>query len=263
MNMNRPGITLTYRLSLILLLVLMLVAIFIFPVSAEPLQIPDINLQIGDGTGDNPQNLSTALQLVILLTVLALAPAILIMVTSFIRIIVVMGFIRTSLATQQMPPNQVLIGLALFLTFFVMAPTFQQVNNQALQPYLKGEMAYEPAYERAMTPIRTFMFRQTREKDLALFVELSGMDRPQTYKDIPTYVLIPSFTISELKTAFQIGFVLYIPFLVIDMIVASALMSMGMMMLPPMMISLPFKILLFVLVDGWNLVIHSLIVSFR
>jgi len=147
MNMNRPGITLTYRLSLILLLVLMLVAIFIFPVSAEPLQIPDINLQIGDGTGDNPQNLSTALQLVILLTVLALAPAILIMVTSFIRIIVVMGFIRTSLATQQMPPNQVLIGLALFLTFFVMAPTFQQVNNQALQPYLKGEINQEIAFK--------------------------------------------------------------------------------------------------------------------
>jgi flagellar biosynthetic protein FliP len=263
MNMNRPGITNTYRFSLILLLVIVLVAIFIFPASAEPLQIPDINLQIGDGTGDNPQNLSTALQLVILLTVLALAPAILIMLTSFVRIIVVMGFIRTSLATQQMPPNQVLIGLALFLTFFVMAPTFQQVNNQALQPYLNGEINQEAAFTKGMQPIREFMFQQTREKDLALFVQMSEMKRPRNFDDIPNYVLIPSFIISELKTAFQIGFVIFVPFLVIDMVVASALMSMGMMMLPPMMISLPFKILLFVLVDGWNLVIQSLILSFK
>lgn len=218
MNMSRPGITITYRLSLILLLVIVLVAIFIFPVSAEPLQIPDVNLQIGDG-GDNPQNLSTALQLVILLTVLALAPAILIMLTSFVRIIVVMGFIRTSLATQQMPPNQVLIGLALFLTFFVMAPTFQQVNNQALQPYLKGEMNQEVAFKKGMQPIREFMFKQTREKDLALFVKMSEMKRPRNFDDIPNYVLIPSFVISELKTAFQIGFVIFVPFLVIDMVV--------------------------------------------
>ena len=161
-----------------------------------------------------------------------------------------------------MKANRSVVGLV-FLTFFVMAPTWRNVNANALQPYMRGEIGYEQAYERAMGPIRMFMFRQTREKDLALFVELADIERPRTYKDIPNYVLIPSFTISELKTAFQIGFVLFVPFLVIDMIVSSALMSMGMLMLPPMMISLPFKILLFVLVDGWNLVIHSLILSFR
>ncbi|MGS0764272.1 flagellar type III secretion system pore protein FliP [Syntrophomonas curvata] len=261
--MYKPAITFTYRFVLVLMLVMVLAAVLVSPAFAEPLQIPDINLQIGDQAGNNPQNLSTALQLVILLTVLALAPAILVMVTSFIRIIVVLGFIRTSLATQQMPPNQVLIGLALFLTFFVMAPTFQEVNHQALQPYFKGKITQEAAFQKGMQPLREFMFQQTREKDLALFVKMSEMKRPRNFDDIPNYVLIPSFVISELKTAFQIGFVIFVPFLVIDMVVASALMSMGMMMLPPMMISLPFKILLFVLVDGWNLVIQSLILSFK
>lgn len=231
------------------------------PVSAEPLQIPNINLQIGGGT-DQPQDLSQTLQLIILLTVLTLAPAILILLTSFTRIIVVLSFLRSSLGTQQMPPNQILIGLALFLTFFVMAPTLQEVNREGLQPYMKGEITQQAAFKRGMDPMRTFMFKQTREKDLALFVKMAKMERPRNFNDIPNYVLIPSFVISELKTAFQIGFVIFIPFLVIDMVVASALMSMGMMMLPPMMISLPFKILLFVLVDGWNLVIHSLMMSF-
>ncbi|MGI5911160.1 MAG: flagellar type III secretion system pore protein FliP [Syntrophomonadaceae bacterium] len=261
--MNKPGISFTYRVSLVLLLVIVQVVVLNSPVLAEPLSIPDINLQIGDSAEDNPQNLSTTLQLIVLLTVLALAPSILIMVTSFTRIIVVLGFIRTSLATQQMPPNQVLIGLALFLTFFVMAPTFQEVNSKALQPYLAGEMTQETAFRNGIQPIRDFMFRQTREKDLALFVKMSEIERPRNFEDIPNYVLIPSFVISELKTAFQIGFVIFVPFLVIDMVVASALMSMGMMMLPPMMISLPFKILLFVLVDGWNLVLQSLMLSFR
>ena len=242
-----------------------LLGIGILPVSvsAEPLQIPNINLQIGGDASGNPDTLSSALQLILLLTILSLAPAIVILLTSFVRIIVVLAFIRTSLATQQMPPNQVLIGLALFLTFFVMAPTFQQVNAQAVQPYLKGEIAQEQAIEKGMQPMRTFMFEQTREKDLALFVKMADMDRPRNFSDIPNYVLIPSFIISELKTAFQIGFVIFVPFLVIDMVVASALMSMGMMMLPPMMISLPFKILLFVLVDGWNLVIQSIVLSFK
>lgn len=253
----------TYRTSLVLLLVLVIVALFNTPAAAEPLQIPDINLQIGNPETNDSQNLSTTLQLVIILTVLTLAPAILIMLTSFTRIIVVMGFIRTSLATQQMPPNQVLIGLALFLTFFVMAPTFQEVNNKALQPYLAGEITQQAAFTNGMKPIREFMFQQTREKDLALFVKMSEIERPKNFDDIPNYILIPSFIISELKTAFQIGFVIFVPFLIIDMVVASALMSMGMMMLPPMMISLPFKILLFVLVDGWNLVIQSLILSFK
>ncbi|MDD3853841.1 MAG: flagellar type III secretion system pore protein FliP [Syntrophomonadaceae bacterium] len=242
-----------------------LLGIGVFPlsVSAEPLQIPNINLQIGGDASGNPDTLSSALQLILLLTILSLAPAIVILLTSFVRIIVVLAFIRTSLATQQMPPNQVLIGLALFLTFFVMAPTFQQVNAQAVQPYLKGEIAQEKAIEKGMQPMRTFMFEQTREKDLALFVKMADLERPRNFSDIPNYVLIPSFIISELKTAFQIGFVIFVPFLVIDMVVASALMSMGMMMLPPMMISLPFKILLFVLVDGWNLVIQSIVLSFK
>ncbi len=249
------------RLAIVAMVILLL-GYLALPALAQPFQIPDINLSIEGGSGD-PEGVSQALQLLALLTVLSLAPAILVLLTSFTRIIVVLSFLRSALATQQMPPNQVLIGLALFLTFFVMAPTWKDVNTNALEPYMQGEMGYEQAFERAMSPIRTFMFKQTREKDLALFVELSQMERPQTYRDIPNHVLIPSFAISELKTAFQIGFVLFVPFLVIDMIVASALMSMGMLMLPPMMISLPFKILLFVLVDGWNLVIHSLILSFR
>jgi flagellar biosynthetic protein FliP len=256
-----------HKLSLhcwgVLIFLIVFLLIFSQPVLAEPLQIPDINLQIGGSDTPDAGDLSTVLQLVILLTVLTLAPAILILLTSFTRIIVVLAFIRTSLATQQMPPNQLLIGLALFLTFFVMAPTFQQVNANAIQPYLEGEIVQEEAFEQAMEPMRNFMFKQTREKDLALFVKMAEVERPHNFDDIPNYVLIPSFVISELKTAFQIGFVIFVPFLVIDMVVASALMSMGMMMLPPMMISLPFKILLFVLVDGWNLLIQSLILSFH
>jgi flagellar biosynthetic protein FliP len=233
------------------------------PTLAEPLQLPSIDLQIGGGDAASPQGLSSALQLVMLLTVLSLAPAILIMLTSFTRIIVVLSFVRSSLATNQMPPNQILIGLALFLTFFVMTPVLQEVNSNALQPLMKGEIDQQTAFTQGMDPLREFMFKQTREKDLALFVNLSHMERPRNFGDIPNYVLIPSFIISELKTAFQIGFIIFIPFLVIDMVVASALMSMGMMMLPPMMISLPFKILLFILVDGWDLVIQSLVLSFR
>ncbi|MDD4802266.1 MAG: flagellar type III secretion system pore protein FliP [Syntrophomonas sp.] len=232
------------------------------PVAAEPFQIPNIDLQIG-GEADTPQSLSNALRLLILLTVLTLAPSIIILVTSFTRIVIVLAFIRSSLATQQMPPNQVLIGLALFLTLFVMMPTWQQVNQNGFQPYMRGQITQEQAFTSGMEPIRDFMLKQTREKDLALFVKMSQIERPRNFEDIPNYVLIPSFVISELKTAFQIGFIIFIPFLVIDMVVASALMSMGMMMLPPMMISLPFKILLFVLVDGWNLVIQSLMMSFK
>ncbi|MGR6836146.1 flagellar type III secretion system pore protein FliP [Syntrophomonas erecta] len=250
------------NISILVLIIALLITLSAAPAGAEPLPIPNVNLQIG-GPDENPDSISSTLQIIILLTILTLAPAIVVMVTSFTRIIVVLAFIRTSLATQQMPPNQILIGLALFLTFFVMAPTFQQVNEQAIQPYLQGEITQDKAFATGMKPLRTFMFKQTREKDLALFVKMAKMERPRSFADIPNYVLIPSFIISELKTAFQIGFVIFVPFLVIDMVVASALMSMGMMMLPPMMISLPFKILLFVLVDGWNLVIQSLILSFR
>lgn len=247
-----------------LLIVLTIAFLLLFAggiaLAQEEITVPQISLGVKKAA--SPQETVASLQILFLLTVLSLAPAILIMTTSFTRIIVVLSFVRSALSTQQMPPNQVLIGLALFLTFFVMAPTWQQVNSQAIQPYLKGEINQEQAIERGLKPIRTFMFRQTREKDLALFVKMANIKKPRTYDDVPTHVLVPAFIISELKTAFEIGFMIYIPFVIIDMIVASALMSMGMLMLPPMMISLPFKILLFVLVDGWHLVVKSLISSF-
>jgi flagellar biosynthesis protein FliP len=207
-------------------------------------------------------NVSTSVKLLLLFTVLSLAPSILILMTSFTRIMIVLSFVRTSLATQQMPPNQVLIGLSLFLTFFIMAPTFQEVNDEALTPLFNEEINLEEAYDKASIPFKEFMSKQTRQKDLELFLEYSGAERPQSVKDIPLTSLVPAFALSEIKTAFQIGFMIFIPFLVIDMVVASVLMSMGMMMLPPVMISLPFKILLFVLVDGWYLVIKSLLQSF-
>lgn len=217
---------------------------------------------IGVDGAQDPQQISTALQLVAVLTVLSLAPALLVMVTSFTRIVVVLAFIRTALGVPQMPPNQVLVGLGLFLSLFVMMPTLDAINTSALQPYQKGEITQDVALENASQPLRSFMLKQTREKDLALFVELSHQPRPNLPDDIPTHVVIPAFVISELKTAFQMGFVIFIPFLVIDMVISSALMSMGMMMLPPAMISLPFKVLLFVMVDGWYLVVGSLVKSF-
>ncbi len=227
----------------------------------EPFPIPKINIDVD--TAQNPEEVSGALKLLMVLTVLSITPAIVILMTSFTRIVVVLSFVRNALATQQMPPNQVLVGLALFLTFFVMAPVWSQVNREALQPYLAGEIGQERAMEVGMRPVREFMLRQTREKDLELFVGMAGMPRPATPDDVPTYVIVPAFCLSELKTAFQIGFLIFIPFLVIDMVVASTLMSMGMLMLPPMMISLPFKVLLFVLVDGWHLVTRSLLLSFK
>ncbi|MFT4413575.1 flagellar type III secretion system pore protein FliP [Fredinandcohnia humi] len=209
-----------------------------------------------------PENVSTSVKLLLLLTVLSIAPSILILMTSFTRIIVVLSFVRTSLGTQQMPPNQVLVGLALFLTFFIMAPIFSEVNEQALTPLFNKEINLEEAYERAAIPFKEFMSVHTRQKDLELFLNYSGAERPTSIEDIPLTALVPAFAISELKTAFQIGFMIFIPFLVIDMVVASVLMSMGMMMLPPVMISLPFKILLFVLVDGWYLIVKSLLQTF-
>ncbi|HLS20401.1 MAG TPA: flagellar type III secretion system pore protein FliP [Bacillota bacterium] len=213
-------------------------------------------------SSSEPAAISTSVRLLILLTVLSLAPSILILMTSFTRIIVVLGFVRTSLATQQMPPNQVLIGLALFLTFFIMAPTFSTVYDEALQPLFSEEITLDEAYDRASEPFKNFMAKHTRQKDLALFMNYRDMERPESIADIPLTTLIPAFAISELKTAFQMGFMIFIPFLVIDMAVASVLMSMGMMMLPPVMISLPFKILLFVLVDGWYLITHSILEGF-
>lgn len=213
-------------------------------------------------SSSDPTNISTSVQLLLLLTIFSLAPGILILMTSFTRIVIVLSFVRTSLATQQMPPNQVLIGLALFLSFFIMAPTFQVVYDDALEPLFAEEITLDEAYENASVPMKEFMATHTRQKDLALFMNYSESEAPETVQDIPLTTLIPAFAISELKTAFQMGFMIFIPFLVIDMAVASILMSMGMMMLPPVMISLPFKILLFVLVDGWHLVTSSLLGGF-
>ncbi|MCM3713207.1 flagellar type III secretion system pore protein FliP [Alkalihalobacillus oceani] len=223
--------------------------------------IPGIDL--GNFLSDDPANVATTLQLLLVLTVLSLAPSILILMTSFTRIVIVLSFVRQGLATQSMPPNQVLIGIALFLTFFIMAPIFAEVNEQALTPFFNGEIDKAEAFELAAAPMKEFMAQHTREKDLALFMGYGGYDRPETLEDIPLTALVPAFAISELKTAFQIGFLIFVPFLVIDMIVASVLMSMGMMMLPPVMIALPFKILLFVLVDGWYLIVQSLLISFN
>ncbi|RUL55793.1 MULTISPECIES: flagellar type III secretion system pore protein FliP [Lysinibacillus] len=211
---------------------------------------------------NDPTNVSTSVKLLLLLTVLSLAPSILILMTSFARIVIVLSFARTALATNQMPPNQVIIGLALFLTFFIMAPTLQEVNEDALQPLFNEEIGLEEAYSRASLPFKEFMSQHTRQKDLELFLNYNQAERPASIEEIPLTMLVPAFALSEIKTAFQMGFMIFIPFLVIDMVVASVLMSMGMMMLPPVMISLPFKILLFVLVDGWYLVIKSLLSSF-
>jgi flagellar biosynthetic protein FliP len=206
---------------------------------------------------------STPVQLLLLLGLLSVLPGVLLVATSFTRILIVLGFIRNALGTPSMPPNQLLVGIALFLSLFVMAPTLKAVNDQAITPYRAQEISESQAIERGLEPVRTFMFDQTRESDLALFINLSDEERPETRADVPTHVLIPAFIISELKTAFQIGFLIYLPFLIIDMIVSATLMSMGMMMLPPVLISLPFKILLFVLVDGWHLVVQSLLASFN
>ncbi|MFD1171908.1 flagellar type III secretion system pore protein FliP [Oceanobacillus picturae] len=213
-------------------------------------------------SNSDPSNVATSVKLLLLLTVLSLAPGILILMTSFTRIIIVLSFVRTSLATQQMPPNQVLIGIALFLTFFIMAPIFGEVYDEALQPLFDEEITLDEAYDRASAPMKNFMAEHTRQKDLALFMNYAQLEKPETVQEIPLTTLVPAFAISELKTAFQMGFMIFVPFLIIDMAVASVLMSMGMMMLPPVMISLPFKILLFVLVDGWYMITHSLLDSF-
>ncbi len=236
---------------------------FIFmPVFAEAQQLPLPTIKFGIDQTDNPQEVSMLLQILLLLTVLSLAPAIMVMMTSFTRLAIVFSLLRRALGTQQMPPNQIIIGLSLILTFFIMSPVFVQINKEALQPYLDEEISQEEAVAKGLNPVRQFMFKQTRKKDLALFMDISKSDKPQSLEDIPTMILLPSFVISELKTAFQVGFIIYIPFLVIDMVVASVLLSMGMMMLPPFMISFPFKLMLFVLVDGWGLLVGSMVKSF-
>jgi flagellar biosynthetic protein FliP len=225
-----------------------------------PLVLPQ--LQLGFNQPGSTGEVATGLQILALMTVLTMAPSILVMMTSFSRIVIVLAFMRQALGTQQSPPNQVLIGLAMFLTLFSMAPVGTRINNEALQPYFAERIDFNTAAQRAATPVRNFMLKQTREKDLALFLSLAGGERPASANDVSLATLIPAFLISELKTAFQIGFMLFIPFLIIDMVVASVLLSLGMMMLPPVLISLPFKLMLFVMVDGWALIVGSLMRSF-
>jgi flagellar biosynthesis protein FliP len=248
------------KLGLLLLLALISASVPALAQEDEnPLGISLLNT-VGDAT--QAENITGAISLLLLITILTLAPAILVMMTSFTRIIVVLGFLRQAMATQQSPPNQVLVGLALFLTFFIMYPVGQEIYTNALQPYSDDEITQGEAWDRAQEPIRAFMFRQVRPKDVALFINIAEMERPETREDVPLRVLIPAFVISELRTAFIIGFYIYIPFLIIDMVVASTLMAMGMMMLPPVFVSLPFKIIMFVLADGWFLLVESLVRSF-
>lgn len=225
------------------------------------LSVPGVSVTVNQPQG--PQQVVGSIQLLLLITVLSLAPAVLILMTGFTRIVIVLSIIRSAIGTPQIPPNQVVVGLALVLTLFVMAPVWGTINQEALQPYLQGQIDQQTAADRAIQPLRAFMLRQTREKDLSLFLALSHQPPPATPDDVPTSAIIPAFVISELKTAFQMGFILFVPFLIIDIVVSSALLSMGMMMLPPSLVSLPFKLLLFVMVDGWYLVVRSLVMSFH
>ncbi|HCV85517.1 MAG TPA: flagellar biosynthetic protein FliP [Deltaproteobacteria bacterium] len=242
--------------------VCLLIPFFVFEIGTLQAQSPIPGINISVDQADTPSQVATTLQIVFLLTLLTLAPALLIMTTSFTRFVIVFSFLRQALGTPQTPSNQIVVGLALFLTIFVMMPVYQDINENALQPYLDNRITQEIFLERTSVPVKRFMQQYTREKDLALFMKITNLPRPRTIDDVPVWVVIPAFVLSELKTAFQIGFVIYIPFLVIDMVVASVLMAMGMMMLPPIMISLPFKLMLFVLVDGWHLLVGSMVKSF-
>jgi flagellar biosynthetic protein FliP len=231
-------------------------------VTSWDLPVPFPALRVGIVPGDSPEDVALSLQILALLTVLSLAPAILLMLTSFTRIVVVLGFIQRSIGLQQTPPQQTIVGLALFLTLFTMYPTWNRIYEGGMAPYLAGSINSTQAWEETITPVRAFMFRYTRQEELSLMISMAEIERPARQEDVPTRILIPAFMLSELKTAFQMGVVIYIPFIVVDMVVSSVLLAMGMMMLPPMMISLPFKILLFVMADGWNLVVMSLLKSF-
>jgi flagellar biosynthetic protein FliP len=244
------------RLSLLVFAFLSLIPLDLFAQG-----LPSVTVSMNGAT--QPEQLSTTLQLLLMLTILSLAPAILITMTSFTRFVIVFSLLRQALGVQNVPPNQVLVGLALFMSFAVMAPTIKEINEKALQPYLKNEILQKDAIEAASKPIRAFMLSHTREKDLGLFLSLSQKEKPKSVDEVSLASIVPSFIISELKTAFQIGFMIYIPFLVIDIVVASILLAMGMLVLPPVIISLPFKLMLFVLVDGWNLIVGSLVRSFQ
>ena len=228
--------------------------------SHAAISLPTLN--VGFKSATTVQEFSQGVQILILLTILTLAPSILIMTTAFVRIVIVLALTRQAMGTPALPPNQVVIGLALILTFFVMSPTLTKINETAYQPYLNGQITQQAAIDNSIEPLRKFMFKQTHENELALFVKMSKIEKPKSEKDVPTYVLIPSFILSELKTAFKIGFIIFLPFLVIDIVVASILVSMGMLFLPPTTIAMPFKLIMFVLVDGWYLVVKSLVEGF-
>ncbi len=247
--------------ALCVLLAMMLVFLDSATSLAASLELPAVNLNLDDAKG--PQQISGVLQIVFLMTILSLAPAILILMTSFTRLAIVLSFLRQALGTQQAPPNQVLVGLALFLTFFIMQPVWQKVHQEAIIPYQQQKISGDELVVRGTAPLKEFMLKHTHKSDLALFVSFSQKEKPQNAESLPISTVIPAFVISELKTAFQIGFMLYIPFIILDMVVSSILLSMGMMMLPPVMISLPFKLMLFILVDGWNLLVGSLVKSFH
>ncbi len=249
-----------WKILIIISVILFLLPDYTNAQQGNTLPVPNIDLNIG--SSNNPEDVSSTLQLLLLLTILSLAPSIMIMTTSFLRLIIVLQMLRQALGTMQMPPTQLLAGIAMFVTFFIMAPTITQIHDNAVKPYMDGEIQIDSAYAKGIGPLRNFMYENVRDEDLELFISFSQVDRPESREDLPTYILVPSFVLSELRAGFIIGFFLFIPFLMIDMIVSSILMSMGMMMLPPMLVSLPFKILLFILVDGWNLVLGSLVRSF-
>lgn len=228
--------------------------------AAPEVTVPTVNLSLS--APENPQQLVTVLNVMIVLTILALAPSIVFVATSFLRLLVVFSFLRQALGTTTMPPNTILVTFALILTFFIMEPTATKAYNEGIKPYLAEQIGYEEAFNRASRPFKDFMLKNTREKDLALFYRIRDLPNPKTVEEVPLTIIVPAFIISELKTAFEIGFLIYLPFLVIDMVISSVLMSMGMMMLPPVMISMPFKLLIFVLVDGWNLLVHKLVESY-
>jgi flagellar biosynthetic protein FliP len=255
-----------FRLSkhsrrILTILAIALAALLLAGCATDPnLTAPGVTLTVDPSAG--PKEVTSGVQLLVLMTFLSLAPAILVMATSFTRIVIVLSMLRSAIGTPAIPPNQILIGLSLLLTFFIMAPVYQKIDETAIQPYINAQIDQKTAFDTGVKPIREFMFKQTREKDIQLFLELGKIERPKTLDDIPTVALFPAFVISELRTAFTMGFIIYIPFLVIDLVVSSVLLSMGMMMLPPSLVSLPFKLLLFVMVDGWYLITRSLAISF-
>ncbi len=258
---RRPILSGASGLAVLALAGLALAALAVPALAQEP-TLPTLTMRLAAGKAE-PEQISVVLEILFLLTILSLAPSIMLTVTSFTRIIIVFHFLRQAMGTQQMPPNQVMASLAIFMTFVIMMPVGKEINDKALQPYMREEIGFDEAIKRSEPPLRAFLFKHTREKDLSIFYSITKMDRPQTKEEVPTLLLTAAYIISEIKTGFTIGFLIYIPFLILDMVVSSILLAMGMMMLPPVMVSLPFKVLLFIMVDGWNLLVGSVVNSFQ